>query len=81
MNRIHILKILKDEISTETGLPITDIPDDASFFSLGLNSISAVYILDSLEKKLGTPMNPLFFWDYPTVELLADYLASQKRNE
>lgn len=81
MTKIHIRKLLKEEIANETGLPIDDIADDASFFSLGLNSISAVYILDSLEKKLNIPMNPLYFWDYPTVQLLADFLATQMPHE
>ena len=81
MNQTHILKTLKEEIAKETGLPVTDIANDATFPSLGLNSISAVYILDTLEKKLGTPMNPLIFWDYPTVSLFAKHLASEIHHE
>lgn len=68
--------MLKGEIASETGIPLSEIEDSATFFDLGLNSISAVYMLDVLEKKLSIDMNPLFFWDYPTVELLADYLTS-----
>ena len=77
--RDEILKLLKQEIASETGIPLSDIEDSSSFFGLGLNSISAVFILDVLEKKLQVEMNPLFFWDYPTVELLADYLTSLTR--
>jgi acyl carrier protein len=72
----EILQLLKEEISSETGIPASEIADSASFFELGLNSISAVFILDVLEKKLKVEMNPLFFWDYPTVELLADYITT-----
>ncbi len=78
MIRQEILTKLKEEIAEETGLAIAEIDDSATFFSLGLNSISAVYILDKLEKELKVEMNPLFFWDYPTVELFVDYIASLK---
>jgi len=75
--KAEILQLLKLEIASETGVPISEIGDSASFFELGLNSISAVFILDVLEKKLKVEMNPLFFWDYPTLELLAEYITMQ----
>jgi acyl carrier protein len=74
--KTEVLQLLKAEIASETGIPVTEIADSASFFELGLNSISAVFVLDILEKKLKVEMNPLFFWDYPTVELLADYITT-----
>ena len=80
-SRTGILNVLKEHIAKETGLPVSDIGDDASFYSLGLDSISAVYILDRLEKTLKVEMNPLFFWDYPTVGLLADHLTSLMNHE
>ena len=81
MSKQRILQTLKQEIARETGLPVGDIHDDASFFSLGLNSISAVYILDNLEKKLAIEMSPMFFWEFPTVELLAQHLSSLAGHE
>ena len=81
MTKTHILETLKEEIARETGLSLAEIADDATFFSLGLNSISAVYVLDKLEKKLKMPMNPMFFWDYPTVSLFAKHLASEINHE
>jgi len=74
--REEILQLLKNEIASETGISVSEISDSSSFFELGLNSISAVFILDVLEKKLQVEMNPLFFWDYPTVVLLADYITT-----
>jgi acyl carrier protein len=76
MNRQEVLTKLKTEIAKETGLTIPEIDDAATFHSLGLNSISAVYILDKLEKELKIEMNPLFFWDYPTVGLFAEYITT-----
>ncbi|MDQ2658152.1 MAG: acyl carrier protein [Bacteroidota bacterium] len=80
-NRTRILNTLKEQIAKETRQPVSDIPDDASFYSLGLDSISSIFILDELEKILGISMNPMFFWDYPTVESLADHINSLTRDE
>ncbi|HEY9488595.1 MAG TPA: acyl carrier protein, partial [Chryseosolibacter sp.] len=76
MTKQEILNTLKEEIARETGIPVTQVDEDASFYSLGLDSISAVFVLDEVERKLKIEMNPMFFWDYPTVRLLADHLSS-----
>jgi acyl carrier protein len=57
---------------------LEEIHDNADFFSLGLDSISCVYVLDKLEKKIDLELNPLYFWDYPTVESLSGFLATLK---
>ena len=74
--KTEILNALKEEIARETGRPVTQIDDNASFHSLGLDSISAIVVLDEMEKRSGINMNPMFFWDYPTVNLLADHINS-----
>lgn len=76
-----ILSALKEEIAKEAGLPVSGIDNDASFYSLGLDSISSVFVLDALEQKLGIEMNPMFFWDYPTVSKLAEHLSSLGNHE
>jgi len=79
--KTEILNALKEEIARETGLPVSNIGEDASFYSLGLDSISSVFVLDELEKKLGIELNPVLFWDYPTVRLLADHITSMRTHE
>ena len=76
MTKAEILSKLKEEITKETGLKREEISDSATFASLGLDSISSVVILDELERHLKLEMNPMLFWDYPTVELLAGHLNS-----
>ena len=80
-SRSEIVNTLKVEIAKETGIPLPEIGDDATFYSLGLDSISSVFILDRLEKKLKIEMNPIFFWDYPTVGLLADHITTLSSHE
>jgi acyl carrier protein len=81
MTKAQIIQILKAEIARESGLSIAEIEDGADFFSLGFDSISCIYVLDRLEKKIDLELNPIYFWDYPTVELLSGYLATLKENE
>lgn len=76
MTKAEILLRIKQEISRETGLPLPEIEDSATFYSLGLDSVSSVYVLDKLERQIKTEMNPIIFWDYPTVALLAEYITS-----
>jgi acyl carrier protein len=80
MTKLEVISILKSEISHESGLSIEEIDDTAGFFSLGLDSISCVYVLDRVEKKIKVELNPIWFWDYPTIELLADHIASLNTN-
>ena len=81
MTKEELIQLFKQEIVRETGIPLNEIEDSASFYSLGLDSISCVYVLDKLEKKLKVEMNPMFFWDYPTIESLSAHIASLKNNE
>ena len=81
MTKEQVINILKEEISRESGLPITEIADHADFFSLGLDSISSVYVLDRLEKKIRLELNPIYFWDYPTGESLSAFLATKKGDD
>jgi acyl carrier protein len=81
MTKQDLIQILKQEIAKETGIPLNEIEDGADFFSLGLDSISCVFVLDKLEKKLKVELNPIFFWDYPTIDSLSGHIASLAPNE
>ena len=76
MTKAEIITILKAEIERESGMRPDEIADDSPFHTLRLDSISAVFVLDEVGKKLNMELNPLFFWDYPTVNLLAGHIAT-----
>lgn len=79
MSTAEIIEILRSEIAKETGLPAQDISNDAEFFDLGLDSISCIYVLDRFEKRIGLELNPLFFFDYPTINKLSEFLSTLKK--
>ncbi|MFZ6014062.1 MAG: acyl carrier protein [Bacteroidota bacterium] len=81
MTKEEMIQTLKQEIARETGLPVAEIDDTADFLSLGLDSVSCVFVLDKLEKKIQIELNPIFFWDYPTVASLSEHLVNLKANE
>lgn len=81
MSPHEVRELLKSEIARETGLVIEQIDNSASFYSLGLDSISSVFVLDEIGKKLSLDLNPMLFWDYPTVELLANHIATLPRHD
>src|SRR5262249_52901874 len=47
------------------------------FFQIGMDSLMAVELKTSLESKLGRTLPPTITFEYPTIEALADYLASE----
>ena len=81
MRKADIVDLLKAEIAKEMGTPVSDIDANAPFISLGLDSVRSVFILDSLERQLGVEMNPLFFWDYPTIDSMADHITTLIRTD
>ncbi len=49
------------------------------FTYYGLGSVQAVSLTGDLEVFLGRTLSPTLAWDYPTIELLANYLANDSR--
>lgn len=64
-------------ISDESKIPIDEILPTHSFFELGLDSISAIFMMEKLEHELQVELNPIFFWDYPTIEEYARYIVNE----
>jgi acyl carrier protein len=50
--REEVIDILIKMISEETGISIGEIKETDTFFYLGLDSISCIFLMDKLEKKL-----------------------------
>ncbi|PJZ68820.1 hypothetical protein CH373_15490 [Leptospira perolatii] len=65
----QLLGISSDSIQTST--PLADY---------GLDSIKAIQISGELEEKLGIPISPTLAYEYPTIELLSEYLSGAAKN-
>lgn len=73
----EIVIFIKKAIAEEARVPDTSIDADKSFHLLGLDSISSIYILEKVENSFNVTISPLYFWDYPTIRLLAGQIFKE----
>lgn len=66
----HIAKVLV--------LPPADIDPAAPFERFGIDSVAAVDIALALEKEVGRTLDPTLLYHYPTIDKLAEHVASLK---
>ena len=59
----------------------TVVPNDAPLMGAGLDSLSAVDLVQTLGQRLGMELEPTALFDYPTIGSLAKYLAAQVEPE
>jgi len=74
----EINQFFKDRIAKEMKIDTSKIDVHAEFYTHGLDSISAIYVLDKLEDFLHIQINPIDFWEYPTIEKFSTYLVEQR---
>lgn len=77
MKREELIEMIKKLIAEETGIPINDINDSDTFFNLGLDSVSCIFLMDKLEKKIQVELNPIHFWDYPSLDTYSEFLLQE----
>lgn len=75
--KTELIDLFKREISAELSVPLNEVNEQESFLSLGLDSVTSIFILDRLEKHLPLALNPIWFWEYPTIELFCAFLTDK----
>ncbi|KFF06343.1 SDR family NAD(P)-dependent oxidoreductase [Flavobacterium reichenbachii] len=73
----EIQKILKEICGSLLKIEEKDIDIDVDFTEYGVDSIMMMSILNALEERFKTVMEPTIIVNYPTIELLADFLESE----
>jgi acyl transferase domain-containing protein/acyl-CoA synthetase (AMP-forming)/AMP-acid ligase II/acyl carrier protein len=73
--RGDIRKWLVTRLAARRGCAPSAIDPRASMAQFGLDSITAVELSDELERALGRPVPATAFYDFPTIDALADHLA------
>ncbi|MFC9031287.1 amino acid adenylation domain-containing protein [Streptomyces arboris] len=66
--------LLRRLLAAALRLSPAEIPDDAPFLSLGLDSLAAVDLVRQLERELGASLPATLFFEYRTVRELAAHL-------
>lgn len=66
---------LIQRLAANIGCSPEEIDPNISFSRYGLDSSVALSLTGELAEYLGVSLQPTLFWEYPTIEILADYLA------
>jgi acyl carrier protein len=77
MTRPELITLFKSLISEETGIAVAEISETDTFFNLGLDSVSCIFLMDKIEKQLNVELNPISFWDYPSLDTYVDFLLKE----
>ncbi len=56
----------------------SEINVDSDFPNLGMDSLAAMFVLDELEQTLQMEINPLLFWEHPTIRSFSAALAQSQ---
>ncbi len=71
----ELISFCREELSMMTGVAPELIHDDIRFDDLRLNSIHAMQMLDELEDRTNLSINPIVFWENPTLSSFCKYIA------
>ena len=70
-----------DQICQTLGFSPNELNRDMGFFDLGMDSLTALELKNSLQTDLGLSLPSTLAFDYPTVDALIAYLATQLIDE
>ena len=70
----QLIKLLSDRL----GFPSERFDIHKPFASFGISSVQVVALTSELEKWLGRPLSPTFFYNYSTIAALSQHLADEK---
>jgi acyl carrier protein len=65
---------MADFLAGRLGLPEADIDRDALMTGYGMDSVTAISMLEELTAAVGVEIDPDVIWDCPTISALAGYV-------
>ncbi|MCO5232262.1 MAG: type I polyketide synthase [Chitinophagales bacterium] len=66
---------IKEFVSLITKIPSSKIKEDATFKSMGIDSLMAVQLKNKLQEEAGIDLSVSSIWTYPTIEKYTEYLS------
>ena len=73
-----ITTFMREQIASLIKSDVTEIDPDTEFINFGIDSIHALFLIDGLERKFKVEVNPLYFWECPTIRLLAKKIGESQ---
>ena len=74
----EIQQWLQKKIAGETQTAPELIHANLPFTTFGLDSIVIVTLVTDLEDWLNVPLDPTIFWEFPSIEILTDWLMTEQ---
>lgn len=71
-----LIKVVTRIVAEETQLKEEQIDVDKHLGTFGLDSINSIYLLERLENEFKVELNPLMFYDYPTIRSFSSHIHS-----
>lgn len=76
--RLEVVTNVLNLIARETGLPLKEFVDDASFAELGIDSLMSLVLSEKLLKELGVEVKSSIFLECPTVSEFTEWLTQYR---
>ncbi|HBM2987469.1 TPA: acyl carrier protein [Klebsiella oxytoca] len=76
-SKFEIIELIRSNIAEETKMKKEDIDVNLPISKLEMDSLAVTALCVNLEKILNIPVKPYIAWDYPTIEKMAEFLATQ----
>ncbi|MCB0569468.1 MAG: amino acid adenylation domain-containing protein [Phaeodactylibacter sp.] len=73
-----LIQMLKSYIAEAVQTAVDDIDENASFYQLGLDSLSAVDVAQKIEVHTGQVLHPTILFEHDTITALAGYLENSR---
>jgi acyl transferase domain-containing protein/acyl carrier protein len=73
----HFKGVIKQHISAVTKVPVSKVKEDATFKSMGIDSLMAVQLKNKFQSDFEITLAVSSIWTYPTVEKYADFIAEE----
>ena len=74
----EIENFMIERLKARSRLGVQEVDVSEPFASYGLDSADALELVAELQEYTGSPIAPMLFWNYPTIELLARHLVSAR---
>ncbi|MEM1366472.1 MAG: SDR family NAD(P)-dependent oxidoreductase [Cyanobacteria bacterium P01_H01_bin.15] len=75
--RAHLDQFLSTQVCKTLGFQAHELDQEKGFLDLGMDSLTALELKNSLQTSLGLVLPSTLIFDYPTAAALSDYLAEK----
>ncbi len=76
MNKEEIVELLKKEVADVLDTTPDTIDEDESFMRLGVDSVDAIKIMNTIKSTLDVEVSPVAIFEYKTISDFAEYVAN-----